>query len=515
MPPERPYRWPSLFLLGLALLFQSCAKPTEEPPVEDQSALLEAWEDERIQVVYRERYEKAFRLLEGMKGKDAGQELAEIEIPVDSVHDMFFDGILRAWTGDNRGAVERLSQAARLSGRPLRDPMLKQKAETWHLNPDYIESAEFLSNDILYLQRCVLLQSVADQIVAGCRSPSEKVSRILDWVFRNVGFFEPVEIGPRPADILIRGYGLCDRQAWVMALLCQRVGVPAGLALLAQDVEGFALHTMCEVLVGGRWLLCDPTQGTVVKVDGRPVTLEHIERLLQERQDDPEFQEEYGRFRKPTIGVACIADGTFPRFALLEPYLRAISPRVKVHHDLAKGLEMTSGFSIYGDRKRDFVVGVWDYPFHVLASYTQKDYLEKRAKDMQRAERYTGPRVLQLIGQPEQALLSYFHTAQQLDPAARQDTDYFSALCKFDLKRYPEAAQAFSLYLRSYPQGLWRTGATYHLAQCKEKLDDPSEAIRLYGQLQDVGLARLHLQRLTAPEKTETPVEPPPSGAEL
>ena len=503
----RPNRWPSLLLLGLVLLLQSCEKPAGEPPVEDQSSLLEAWEDERIQVVYRDRYEEVFRLLQEMKMGVARQALDKLDIPKDSVHDLFFEGILRAWLGDNQGAVERLSRAARESGQPLHGPMLKEKADVWHLNPDFIESPDFLPDDILYLQRCFFLQSIADQIVKGCRSPSEKVTRILDWVFRNVGFFEPVDIGPRPADILIRGYGLCDRQAWVMALLCQRVGVPAGLALLAQDVEELALHTMCEVLVGGRWLLCDPTQGTVVKVDGRPVTLEEIELLLQEKTGDPEFQKEFGRFRKPTIGVACIADGTFPRFGLLEPYLRAIAPRVKAHYDLAEGLELASGISIHENRRRDFVVGVWDYPFHVLALYTRKDFLETRAEDLQRAERYMEPRVLQLIGQPESALVSYFHTAQRLDPAAQQDTVYFSALCKFDLERYSEAAQALSLYLRDYPQGLWRSGATFHLALCKEKLDDIPTAIQLYGQLQDVGAARLHLKRLTGPEKTETPVE--------
>ena len=456
---------------------------------------------ETIQSIYRERYQGIVDRLNAFDHQTALEALKSTTTPWDAIHDLFIQGILFAWLGQDNLASRRLTAAAVLEPTPLSHSILAQHAGKWRLDAATINDTNFSIEDSRYIRRCYFLQRITDQVVSGCRDDEEKVERLLDWVFRHIAFYEPEAVEVSPMDILLRGYGVCDRSAWVLALLCERAGLPVSIVLLGKPVtEEFSSHTLCQVLVSGRWLLCDTTQGTFLGFgqEGVPATLDHIILRLDREKDNAALQEKYGAFREAGIGVVCEAEGSFPRFSLLEPYLRVIPPHASVFVDLQARLALAATALSQAEADRKNSIGVWDYPFFSLSTYRNPLFAAVRKKNLARMLAYRDARILQLLGFPREAVQAYTKSAETCDAEAREDILFFTAQCHQEAGNLREAEKNFSLYLSRYPEGRWKTMAVYDLARSKEETGDIAAAAKLYGTIDGVMAARQRALMLEA-----------------
>lgn len=460
---------------------------------------------ENIEAIYQERYKAVVDSLNEFETRTSLETLKSIKAPPKSIHDLFFQGILFAWLGQDQPAAQRLTAAALSDPRPLSSIMLVRNAKKWRLNPAGISVRQFSPSDCPYMRRCYFLQRIANRIIAGSQNDMEKAERLVEWVFRHVAFFEPDVTYASPMDILLRGYGLCDRSAWILALLCQRAGLPASIALLQKPTETISNHTLCQILVSRRWLLCDTTQGTFVRLgpDGALATFENIIPRLEKERDNASFQEEFGVFREAGIAVVYEAEGAFPRFSLLEPYLRVIQPYIPLFVDLQAQLDRarTALSNVGGDRRSQ--VGVWGYPFFVVGAYRNPSFSSVRQKYLSRMLAYRDGRFLQLLGFPREAIQAYAKSGENCAAEAREDILYFIAQCFREAGNLDDAEANFSLYLSRHPDGRWKKMATYHLARIKEETGDLSAAVKLYRTIHEIGAARQRASVLETQMVTE------------
>ncbi len=452
--------------------------------------------------VFKEKYADITALINEFKHVTALDKLRELDNPQLSTHDRFIQGVLYAWLGDDESASRLLTEAARTNSEPLSSRILANHASKWKIDPVTIGYRHFTTEDTRYIRRCFFLKTIADRVAGEDRPDREKLDRLLEWVFRHVGFFEPKLIDVSPVDVLMRGYGLCDRSAWVLSLLCNRAGLPANLVFLGQPVPNLSNHTLCQVLVSGRWLLCDTTQGIVLTFeDGSPATLDEIVRRLNRKEEDSAFGTRYDSFEQAGVGVVCEADGAFPRFELLEPYLRCMPPYASAYVDLQSRFE-TALTCLDTDRETEVQIGFWDYPFFSRSSYNNPDFIEKRREVMSRTLHYQDARTSQLLGLSDRAMFAYAKALEDAPADAKEDILFFTAQSQQEAGHLEAAESNYMLYLSSCPEGRWKKLVTYHLARLKEKQGEYAAAISFYREIEGVSVAK---QRISTLEEQSQP----------
>ncbi|MFH1738845.1 MAG: transglutaminase domain-containing protein [bacterium] len=482
----------------MGVLIGTCSRFREsEPESTSMEITTPASSSDRIDLVYEEKYAEIVNLINTLDHEAALSALLDTRI--DTNDDLFIRGIFLSWLGRDEEAAESLTDAAkRVTGYPASQLLLRH-TEKWGLDPTTIEEKRFTVDDSRYIRRCHFLQRIADRVTSGSSSELEKTERLLDWVFRHIAFFEPDVINIGALDILLRGYGVCDRSAWVLALLCQRAGLPATVVLLGRptvtgrDLAEFdSTHTLCQVLVSGQWLLCDTIQGTFVTHEdsGERATLKEILARLEAEPENTSLQETFDGYHQAGVGAVFEADGTFPRFRLLDPYMRVIPPYPAVFEDLDKSLEIAYSAVPEVDGKRTNETGVWDYPFYSRTSYNDAEFLAYREKILAPLESYRDARILQLLGFPIQAIHAYARSVETSPPEAEEDLIYFMAQCHYETGVLQNAETGFQMYLEKYPNGRWRPWAIYQLARAKEERGDLSGALELYRSIEHLGAAR-------------------------
>ncbi len=98
-------------------------------------------------------------------------------------------------------------------------------------------------------------------VVAGARTPTERVDRIARWVHESMRQ-EPAFTLPSTVDVLLRMRGDCNEHAALFAGLARAAGVPTRVAAGLVYMQGrFYYHAWNEVHLDGRWVPVDPTFG--------------------------------------------------------------------------------------------------------------------------------------------------------------------------------------------------------------------------------------------------------------
>jgi len=110
--------------------------------------------------------------------------------------------------------------------------------------------------DLYYLWRCFKYQEVASLWTKNY-SEEEKLKRLFEKVRWEISTTNNKEWPATPWDILIRGYGQCDRIAWVFLTLSQQLGYSGGLFYFL-DKEGKGFHTVTLLIKNGEVRLYDP-----------------------------------------------------------------------------------------------------------------------------------------------------------------------------------------------------------------------------------------------------------------
>lgn len=146
---------------------------------------------------------------------------------------------------------------------------------------------------------------VASMVAPRQLPDEERVARLASWVFEHFIGVDPLL--PLQEDHFFntarRGYGSCDQQAHVLAVLYWSAGYPTRLRMLRND-QGISPHTLTEVRVRGRWVMVDPSFRILFRdVQGYLMTVEELAKF-------PEWLEAY-RAQGASLTVADFQRGTF------------------------------------------------------------------------------------------------------------------------------------------------------------------------------------------------------------
>jgi len=452
---------------------------------------------------YTQKYVEIARLTNSLEYDAALKALDGIS--TDTVHDLFIRGILMAWIGQDEKSASLLTQAAKWVPLPAANPVLVRHEARWNLKPDVVNSAVFSVEDSQYLRRCHFMQRIADRLVEGCMTDQEKAERLLEWVFLHVAFLEPDVVNVGAVDVLMRGFGVCDRSAWVLSLLCERAGLDSVIVLLGEpEIAGAteakirSSHTLCGIRASDRWLLCDTVHGSLVSFEdtGEQATLASIRQRLLVEPDNALLKEQFEGYLRAGVGAACQAEGVFPKYQLLEPYIRILPPHPSVYVDPDRLQQMVADSVTIEDGTATNPAGIWDYPFHSFASYRDPAFLKKRQEAHANLLSYQNARILQLLGHPSEALQAYLKASESSSPSAAEDILYFMAQCHYETGDTTNAEKSLSIYIQKYPQGRWRTYALYQLARVEEEMNQSEIAARLYRTIDSFRIARNRAERL-------------------
>jgi len=108
------------------------------------------------------------------------------------------------------------------------------------------------------------IRATARQIVAGVDGGRAQVERLVAWISDNVRT-SPADVWTA-LDVLDTREAECQGHAYLYAALARSLEIPTRVVngiVYSADFEGFLYHTWAESLVDSRWIVVDPTFGTV------------------------------------------------------------------------------------------------------------------------------------------------------------------------------------------------------------------------------------------------------------
>ncbi len=143
------------------------------------------------------------------------------------------------------------------------------------------------------------LKAKAQEIVAGLRSPSQRIAAINHWVYSNQGFAKNPQyfllkgLGPTPIQVLHAGGDCSDKSRLVSAMLAQ-IGIASGLVMISECADCVPIHTVVEAEQENGRMVVDPTWDVdYPSADGRYLSVrdlagtargwEHVLQLQKQR----------------------------------------------------------------------------------------------------------------------------------------------------------------------------------------------------------------------------------------
>jgi hypothetical protein len=156
------------------------------------------------------------------------------------------------------------------------------------------------------------------------------------------------------ADVLLRGFGVCDQADFAFARLANELDVPGRLLFLRQP-DGVSPHSTAELFLSGEWRIFDPFYGMVARAaDGEIATRQDLAtepRLRPYSQLDPGWYQaaQPVPLVEATSGVGGSVVETLAEFAaslpppvvdaLQDAYLALPPPRYVDHNDDVEDFE--------------------------------------------------------------------------------------------------------------------------------------------------------------------------------
>ncbi len=301
---------------------------------------------------------------------------------------------------------------------------------------------------------------------------------------------------------MLRGYGACDRSAWVFVAIAQQLGYDAVVVVLWDQERDVSPHALASVLLPGGLALFDTHVGLALEVapQGDFATIDDV-------IENPELLspfEEAGLgssvraefFEHAIITMTYEPSGVFPRTAALQKMADAIPGGPRFYFDVARDLyvvldkvfggrgEAPLEFP-YGDPRKPYVVHFWVYPFDVRRVYRDPDFVAAVAKTYGPDLSYRAARVAQLTGNYETAVRRYQSLLETVeDDRARQDMRYFVGATRFEMGDFEGAVDSLRAYVSAYPRGAWYPSAEYHLGRSYEAMGVYDEALSAYQRVQ-------------------------------
>ncbi|MCM8536014.1 MAG: hypothetical protein NE334_08775 [Lentisphaeraceae bacterium] len=215
---------------------------------------------------------------------------------------------------------------------------------------DFLERRTFDGFDIFYLRQKLFFSSILKE------NNVKSVKSAFDLVRRNIlssSSFK--DKSAFPIQIWERGYGVCDRQCWVLAEMITQLGGSVKIVYLRDSQTQVSRHTICEISHMGVDYIVDPLYGKFVKKSIKSLTQKDIKKIWKEYPDI------HKDFSNATVYLPLMPNDYTPR-------IRALC---KLSNQILG--ESWIKFDERFDEQQQFGLNVlpWDYPVRLLASFDQ------------------------------------------------------------------------------------------------------------------------------------------------
>lgn len=412
-------------------------------------------------------------------------------------------GVLYLCKGLSEKALSALNNGVALlpDYEPVTDKTLNSMLQRYKLTPQEISERSYNMADIAYIWRCLKYKEACAHIIRERKSEREKLLALFDWTYRNVAIAIPKEdYAALPLDIMLRGYGYCDRSAWVFATLADQAGYRAGIFYLRDPDTLVSPHTVAIIFLEEKWVVFDTYSGIhFKKQDGEFTGLNDVMSEPSITHHIPRYKEYWSKcFEKGYVWIPVEAEGGLPKMQLIEEILNEFSLQPpKVYHNPAEELAFSIG-SLQGAvpstlsvnlpfKIKNYLVDIWFYPFNLRFYYMTGEFNENVERCNPQLEYYRSARADFVSGDYQKAFKEYDRLLK--NPPDRNHSDdllYFKSLALFELKDWEKTCQELRRYLEEYPEGRWKAGAIYHLGRSYEELKLYGQAIDEYSKIEEI-----------------------------
>ena len=411
-------------------------------------------------------------------------------------------GLLYACKGLPYKALSSLNNGVNLlpDYQPVIDRSVSSILRRYKLIPGEITRKSYDINDISYIQRCIKYNETAINIIRGRKAEQERILALFDWVYRNISIATPGEDYPAlPLDLMLRGYGCCDRSAWIFATLAEQIGYHSNIFYLRDPETMVSPHTVALILMNDKWVVFDTYTGIYFRKNGEPAGLKDITEKPSLTHHVPKYREYWSKcFDKGSIWVPVEAEASLHRMQLVQELAGQFLPySPKIYHNPVRKLLFTLktlNTKMPSTRRIDlpFKIGnnpidIWFYPFKLRLHYLSGEFGGSVKKHNPALEYYLNARATFLSGNYQEALEEYAALLEKSpNTDYSDDLSYFKSLCMFELKNWEDASRELTKYLEDYPQGKWKTGGIYHLGRCFEEMGLYEEAIEEFRKIEEI-----------------------------
>jgi len=338
----------------------------------------------------------------------------------------------------------------------------------------------------------------------------ETVLAAFNYVVANVasaaGPGEKPGIGATPDVVLLRGYGVCDRGAWVFCTLLEQLRIPAYVIYLRDPETGVSRHTIAGAEIDGSIRLFDTYAGMpVINADGRIATLQDVLR-------DPASIDRVQIGGKPQLvtgrelanGVVLLPfepETVHPLAAALHVALGEQAPviyqdyrKALIHLGAAvfPGVPLEDQFYRLKNPKSGCLLSLWDYPFRIGYNMRIDDY----RKEVEAAHQW-----MRILEDGRRTELGGgrvgMHPAAEADASAGYDMLISSGTAPADAVIAAEFFRASLLaritpddglplarkFLQDHPETYWRDQMLQTLGEALAKAGSYAEAIECLKQV--------------------------------
>lgn len=373
-----------------------------------------------------------------------------------------------------------------------------------------------------HIRICFLAHAIGRAMTEGVSDDVARATRLFDYTTRNIVRFGEDEMAfpLTPYELLVAGRGTPEDRAWVFATLLRQWRLDA--VVLRSPREGAPENWLIGVPIKGEIYLYDPRLGVPVPnwdvAEGKthfeqPATLaqviEHPDWLTRLGQDADVEPMSVDDLKSSLVEMIAEPQYWSDRMWLLEQSLPAES--VCLLYDAPARTAEESGMfgriaSVEALNRPDSW-RVWSYPFRqqynmgrmdersmqamqlTMATFAVPFEMNAETKQVQPTNRQLRTRIDQLLGRWAEATTGYLAIRQlgmtpnpsaemnRIQQLSAEDAQFWTAVCKYELKEWDGAIEILDGYRRRYRRGRWVSDAILLTAQCQMEAGKIDEAI--------------------------------------
>lgn len=348
-----------------------------------------------------------------------------------------------------------------------------------------------------YIRNTVIVKRLVKRLTKGLQTDREIIFALYDWTVRNIAILQENDIGADingfVYDYMMRGFGRCDRSAWVLATLAFQVGYHANIISMS------AQHSITQIYLEDTWALFDPHNGIVFKDDKKLLSIDDKATIATIKASRCYDGYSVDDFMSSNVVTICEPLSILPKMEILQDVLnKNCEDAPRVYYDILGELSFCVSTMSHSSSKlelpitipyfvlgKKYKIGLWLFPFEKRVFNEKGVYVKKMEKHYPYLKYYTKAREYQIMGDFEKALIEYEKLfAKNLDSSVKESLVYNRALCYYEMKENSTAKKIFLSYKKIYPQGKEIKGVDYHLEllNCKESINDLTEDLYSKGK---------------------------------